>query len=220
MNRIFLFIFLSREVFSQDTIYFKNGDLKAVKVKEVSEYEIKYNRFENLNGPVYISYKSDIKKLKYFSGLIDTFNVEGQKTNSKIEDGNYNNSLIEVSFLKRLIYKKRHIGDEKLYNLILVYPNQQVSKSMQELYDQMDIYRMKQKKAGSFGLIIGGGAFATGLVGAFLLHPKNDFTYWLGGGLILGGTIMITGQIISTVFKFKRDKKRLLIADTYNKGLQ
>ena len=57
---------------SQDTIHFKNKDVLPVKIFEVGISEIKYKRYDNLNGPVYLCSKTDIYIIKYANGVTDT----------------------------------------------------------------------------------------------------------------------------------------------------
>ncbi|MCL2597361.1 MAG: hypothetical protein FWD66_06840 [Paludibacter sp.] len=59
---------------AQDIITLKNGDDINASVKEVGETEIKYKKFENLNGPIYTMKKSEIFMIKYQNGSKDVFN--------------------------------------------------------------------------------------------------------------------------------------------------
>jgi len=78
MKRISLFITLlvlsNGLVFSQDVIIFKNGDEVKAKVKEVSTDVVKYNKWDNREGPLYSTGKSDIFMIKYQNGTKDVFN--------------------------------------------------------------------------------------------------------------------------------------------------
>ena len=47
-------------VFAQDTIVFRNGDELKVKVKEVSDTELKYQLWNNQDGPMYTKRVSEI----------------------------------------------------------------------------------------------------------------------------------------------------------------
>ena len=58
---------------AQDLITLKNGDdIKAV-VQEIGEVEIKYKKYENLNGPTYTMKKSEIFMIRYENGSKDVF---------------------------------------------------------------------------------------------------------------------------------------------------
>lgn len=76
---IFVFLvsfFISQFCFSQDIILLKNGDSIRSKIMEVGESEVKYKKFDNQNGPVYLSAKSDISQIYYENGTKDTFSSE------------------------------------------------------------------------------------------------------------------------------------------------
>lgn len=55
-------------VFAQDTIVLRNGDELRVKVKEVSDTELKYQMWNNQDGPMYTKKVTDIFMVKYKGG--------------------------------------------------------------------------------------------------------------------------------------------------------
>ena len=61
---------------SQDFIFKKNGDEIKAKIVEIGKDEIKYKKFENLEGPIYVIEKSIIFLIKYENGSKDVFNKE------------------------------------------------------------------------------------------------------------------------------------------------
>ncbi len=71
---LIIFLVLSAKCFGQDTLFFRNGDKIASKIEQISQEEIKYYRFNNLNGPVYSISKEDVTKIRYKNGVIDYFN--------------------------------------------------------------------------------------------------------------------------------------------------
>lgn len=73
MKKFRLILFLTVCLFpvfayTQDIITLRNGDEIQAKVTEVMQDEIKYKRFDNLEGPVYSMNKSEIFSIKYESG--------------------------------------------------------------------------------------------------------------------------------------------------------
>ena len=58
---------------AQDTIVFRNGDIKSVKVTEVSKYQVKYVLWDYQDGPVYVQETSDILMVKYKNGNRELF---------------------------------------------------------------------------------------------------------------------------------------------------
>jgi hypothetical protein len=69
-------IFTTSLCFSQDMITKKSGEDIQVKVIEVTTTEVKYKKFDNLNGPTFTILKSDILMIRYENGTKDIFSVE------------------------------------------------------------------------------------------------------------------------------------------------
>jgi len=78
-NQKKLFLFLTAfllipvNTFAQDVITLKNGDEIRAKVQEIGICEVKYKKFDNQNGPLYIVMKSEIFRIRYANGSIDKF---------------------------------------------------------------------------------------------------------------------------------------------------
>src|SRR5690349_18342184 len=73
---ILLYIFLtinSLSCFCQDTLYLKTNEKIAVKVDEVSATEIKYRRWDILDGPKYSKSTNDVQSIRYQNGTADYF---------------------------------------------------------------------------------------------------------------------------------------------------
>lgn len=68
--------------FSQDSITKKNGDDIQAKVIEVGSSEIKYKKFDNLEGPVFTIPKADVLLVRYQNGSKDIFTEETKTVNS------------------------------------------------------------------------------------------------------------------------------------------
>jgi hypothetical protein len=58
-------------VIAQDTICFNNGEHKAVKLVEVGPSHVSYYRFDNLSGPLFVSDKNDIARIRYANGQVE-----------------------------------------------------------------------------------------------------------------------------------------------------
>jgi hypothetical protein len=61
--------------FCQDTIVQKNGVRIISKVLEIDKIDVKYKKFENLDGPSYVISKSDVNFIIYKNGSVDTLSV-------------------------------------------------------------------------------------------------------------------------------------------------
>jgi len=62
-------------LFSQDIIVLKNGDEIKSKVLEINDKDIKYKKFDNLDGPTIATLKSDIFMIKYQNGTREVINT-------------------------------------------------------------------------------------------------------------------------------------------------
>lgn len=70
----FLFILGILSVNAQDIITKKNSDDINAKILEVTSTEIKFKRFEDLNGPTFTLLKSEVLMVRYENGTKDIFN--------------------------------------------------------------------------------------------------------------------------------------------------
>jgi len=62
-----------------DSMWTNNGSVSLVKIIEVSDWEIKYKRCANLNGPAIAVYKKDIAKIKFSDGSVQSYEKEREK---------------------------------------------------------------------------------------------------------------------------------------------
>jgi len=67
-------IIISNNVFSQDKIVLNSGEQIKSVVLEVSQTEIKYKKFDNQSGPVYLISKADVAYVLYENGYKDIIN--------------------------------------------------------------------------------------------------------------------------------------------------
>jgi hypothetical protein len=212
---LFLFAF-ANNFYAQDTIKFVDKPVLSVKVNEVGINEIKYHRFDNLDGPTYLANKKDIEYIKYENGQVDSFNVTKSVSVSSPEPivvsrPNPNNEKIIIAGTK-LIHFGKPLGESRLYRLVNNYPNEQKKSLLLKEYYVMKNYKKKQYLFGFVGL--GAGALlayvGTG-IGLVFNEPVPVIVGWS-----LGVTVGVTGAIISGINKSKRLKKKVDIANLYN----
>lgn len=78
--------FVVNLLFSQDVLTKKTGDDIKAKVLEVTTTEVKYKKFDNLNGPVFSILKSELLLIRYENGSKDVFN-DSKKVEEKVISG-------------------------------------------------------------------------------------------------------------------------------------
>jgi hypothetical protein len=70
-------------LFAQDTIIKVNNESVPAKILEISQNEIRYNRTDVPNGPVYTIKREEIQKIKYSNGTLEEFNPERRPQTEK-----------------------------------------------------------------------------------------------------------------------------------------
>lgn len=81
-----IFLLLSISSFAQDIIIKKNGDEIKAKVNEITKTEIKYKKFENIEGPTYQIDISEVFMIRYENGSKDVFNTSEQKNTELLKE--------------------------------------------------------------------------------------------------------------------------------------
>ncbi len=203
-------------LFSQDTIRFVNNTSQVVKVYEIGINEIKYHRFDNIDGPIYISSKTDIESIKFFNGQVESFNT----TNTKPAVANQvivstipiqrNEKIIILD--PKLMYLGKPLGESRLLRLINNVPDQEKKIVLMKEYNVMKSYKKKQYLFGFIGLGAGLILPYVGLISTFIFENPVPLIVGAAGGLTIG----VTGAIISGINKKKRLKKKIDTAIIYN----
>lgn len=221
---VLILICCANALLAQDTIRFTNGNATPVKVNEIGETEIKYNRWDNITGPVYVVNKNEVRYIRYVNGMKDTFavakpkvetpKIETPKVETPLETPGYVNNtpqppaFQQIIFThKRLYYDHRPLNDKGLLMVIRKHPDQGVQNLMLKEYSKISVYK-NNRTIGLFMLY--GGIATTVLSGAF--GPNT------GAALLVGTAAGISGSIIAIVNKNKRNAKRKEIARIYNGG--
>ncbi len=199
---------------AQDTIRFVNGNSLPVKVDEVGPTEIKYNRWDNITGPVYVVNKNEVRYIRYVNGMKDTFALAKPKTEPSISDETpayVNNTPVPLGIekiqivRKKIYYNHRQPSDKELLNLIRKYPDQGIQNMMLKEYSKISIYKNNRMIA----LFLMYGGIATSMFA--IAAPGNS-----SAALLVGTAGGISGSIIAAINKNKRKAKRVHIAKIYN----
>lgn len=89
----FVLAFSSHLLQAQDVLFLKSGDRLKVKVQEITPQEIKYKRFDNLNGPLITILKSNAQSIKYENGVLETISEETAPIPYATPDNQYSTTL-------------------------------------------------------------------------------------------------------------------------------
>lgn len=210
---IFILLILSIHLAAQDTIRFKNGEIKAVKVSEVGLSEIKYNMFNNSDGPVYIVSKNDITSIKYLNGHIDNFAVVNS-VNPAPSVTTIRSTEDRIDIMgKKLFYNgsRRQIGESRLNKMVNLCQDVAKQNKMIPVLEEMKSYRKKQYAVGFSCMGVGIGVAYVGFMGGLISEDPAFFV-----GIPVGAAIGIAGAVVSSVMKRKRNEKKLEVARIYN----
>jgi len=209
---VLILLFLSVRLIGQDTIRFRNGEVKAVRVNEVGLSEIKYNSFENLDGPVYIVNKNDIATIKYKNGHIDAFEIVAAPANPKVSVVSAGEDKIDI-YRNKLFYSgsKRAIGEVRLVKIVNLCSDVTKQNKMIPVLQEMKSYKKKQYAIGFSCMGVGIGVAYAGFMAGLI---AEDATFLIG--IPVGAAIGITGAVVSSIMKRKRNEKKIEIARIYN----
>lgn len=141
--------------FSQDIITKTNGEEVEVKVELIGVDDIKYKKFNHLDGPSYIINKTDVIDIKFENGIIENFNARNKENDISLEETKEfiiktinehgfeedtfkrkYRATFEGDYLRLIVLKKNGIditNDGILYDFSNVYKFHHVSKRSDKL---------------------------------------------------------------------------------------
>ncbi len=220
----FLLVIFSFYIHAQDTIRFRNGEIKAVKVTEVGIDNIKYNRFDNVSGPIYTVPKNDVRYIKYSVGEIDSFPIVKTEVKQIQQPQNLNphsdffhcNKLV-IGKKDKLLCDGYPLSETKFKSTLVSLPDGVKKINIMKAYTEMKSYKRKQYQYGFGGLIVMAASITIGFVGTMFSGVYGDISpvpYFVG--IAVGGIAAIAGSIISKEYKQKRMAKRYQIVKMYN----
>ncbi|OFX88722.1 MAG: hypothetical protein A2W99_04440 [Bacteroidetes bacterium GWF2_33_16] len=179
-----LFFGLCNSIFAQDILLLKNGDELKVIVSEVSLDVIKYKKFENPDGPLYLIEKEKVAMITYKNGSKDVFSempIVQKEEQQPIQQQKSYKVLTE----KRGIVKQNGITIKK----------NEIRTIMSENTDALNLYNSGQS------LILAGEVFSYAGLGIVLIAAvvenrnvyKDNVAAMVGviGGVACLGTSMV-----------------------------
>ena len=167
---------------AQDVITLKNGDEIQAIVQEIGDVDIKYKKFENLDGPNYSLKKSEVFMIRYINGSRDVFPdsmLTQKQTDEQGQSGNQPSPVTDHTAFTQL---------------------RKNDQSMAEFLKKNDVVLYTQFKRGtSIGnkgaIFLGSGVFATALGIAMIVSggKKVNESYYAKDGKneVVAGTICV-----------------------------
>lgn len=208
----FIVLFFATRALAQDSIFFRNGGIEAVKVTEVKPKTVHYY-ISGASSPLYIVHKNEIEKIKYSTGHVEFF---------KAPDKNVEKQAMSDSLMFRnrlLIYHFQPLSSAALSELIDRYPYPETKERMRSDLLLMKDLKKKQYRFGFGGAAAGLLCFATcAIIGTPGITPNPDVQgVTTVGGLFLGAAVFVAGEMISLKFRKKRTAAEIRIKDAYNR---
>lgn len=99
---------ITGNLFAQDVIKFKNGDELKVEVKEITPQEIKYKRFDNLEGPLITILKNTATSIRYENGVVENLSEATSPADTYTDGINNTYSLQPNTFVVGDIVSTQH----------------------------------------------------------------------------------------------------------------
>lgn len=220
----YTFLLFQAALNAQDTIYKRTGEIIPAKIYEINIKEISYRRSDLLDGPLFISSKNDIKKIKYNNGVIDSFAIVKEAITPQVVKNtisaymmqNYINE-IQPTFRKGIyMYQNQQISDRTVLDLAL--NKNQIWKN-----SDIDYFSKQYKKNKELQYSVGLGGAALGgisMTGSLIYISNNsgtsDDNLISASVFAVGTSVLVASQIISATFKIKSIKHSNKLAELYN----
>ena len=192
MEKIFLAlfatIFLVPMLFAQDIITLKNGDDIQAVVQEIDEVDIKYKKYENLDGPIYILKKTNVFMIRYANGSKDVFSDVAPPLRQEENQHPINNQSDRSGNYESFIISRSNDNEMAAF----------LKENDAVLYDQFQRGITFQKKGKDFvkaGLIVTGTGMALFFVGLdqYYRNKNNDLSIFM---IYPGIVISIVGPCV------------------------
>ena len=104
-----LLVVLSMSATAQDTITKNDGSVIQAKVLEITPTEVKYKRYNNLEGPLYVLNKTEVSAIKYENGEKDVFTGTSKSVKYKFNTTHEVREGMKFSEYKKLYNVKDYV---------------------------------------------------------------------------------------------------------------
>lgn len=206
MKRIIILVLgcvFALNTYAQDTLILKNRKEILSKVVEITNSQVSYKSWSNIDGPIYKINKKDLSIIKYQNGSKEIFEENfSNLQNASIPNNNLSKIETETSFWRgRTYWQENKMLTSKELEAILRGANKDVEQSLQK-------YKFNSGMGKGF-IILGGGL----AISSLLLQDKAETSDNL---LLMGAGFGVTGFILMAI-----GNKRIKTAvSLYNQSLK
>jgi len=187
---------------AQDTIVKRNGEQLLSKILEISATEVKYKKFDFLEGPDFIDNKSNILLIKYSNGSKEVFEAQPIFNATKVLESNTDyyagpvNPTSKIEFVgTRFQYKGKRINEQELHQILLRSNDQQIP-----LLVKSAKHSKKLQSLGFIGLAVGAEGLGIWMLGSF--DPGGGPAFAIAGGVCVAAAI----PLVYSPFYYKKKR--------------
>ncbi|MCW3086035.1 MAG: hypothetical protein JWP12_3401 [Bacteroidetes bacterium] len=206
------FTFLIGTIHAQDSIFKTNGNVVAAKILEISSTEIKYKKYQFLDGPTYVENKTSIRSIKYSNGLKEDFapapapqavqtpqtiappTETGADYYSKQND-TYKQTKLEYSGTY-FLYNNRKMGENTAHSMLLQTKDKDIINLVQQ---SKDAHALK---------FVGFGAIPLGIGALYFLAQSISYTNNVNSAKLATSGLCLIGAIACPIVSGIYSKKR------------
>lgn len=219
---LYLFLFICSIAKSQDTIYKRNGESLAAKIIEINYLEIKYKKHNFQDGPLFVSDKNEIQKIKFSNGVVDSFTVSQPITSPQLTNPVViiqrpavvsNPNIIRNPRGSLFYYNESRLSEKRMLFLAIDKNRKWKNKELDKAIIATRDYKSNQYIAG-----FGGAALAIACVfAAGQSSTSNNSSGVVPLGLAFNAIgIFVASQIVSPIFKIRRTQNARKVVQLFN----
>jgi len=213
-----VFILALKTVAAQDTLIKTNGVATAVKILEISVTDIKYKKFNFLDGPTYIENKADIRTIIFSNGTREEVTaVAAVPAPLKVPPAEYNVDYYGgpvtpkykiLNYGSRFMYNNHTIGERELHHVLQDTKDKEILALVQT---SKDAHKLK---------FIGFAAIPLGIASLVVLSKSVNMYGQVSNDKLATSALLLCGAIacpiVSGVYAHRRTLSNRKAIKLYN----
>jgi hypothetical protein len=125
---VLFLIITATNCFAQDTIFMQNDQRIPCNVVEVTATEVKYKKWELIDGPLYIQNKSAVTQIKYKNGFVDVFPEVKSSSVQPAKDPKRDKLMMVTNNF--YMYGDKRLNEKGMQQLLLSLNDPQITKEV------------------------------------------------------------------------------------------
>jgi len=198
---------------AQDTLLFKDATKRVVILKEVLQAEIRYQKYNAPDGPVYVVGKTEVEKIIYKSGVVEVLAPPAEAKPQPLP-GYY--QAVAIPYKGKIDHRDIKKGYKALRGLAIGHPDPVRQQKLLEM-----VLPMRNIKTGQDASRTGAVLFWTVGVSTLVYYfVENEFAHPKDNTLLIPpitfGAMAAGLTALSVTFNVKLRKKRTEFIRLYN----